>query len=116
MKSEGYTFTLRSWNLTHKCNDDIKGKNRCAYPAFVADWYMDGLKALGNKAKIHDIKFLAVEFNKTMQVNIKYHTTWRERNIVLQKLYGSYEEQYKKIPAFCEMVKGEKIPGNVATF
>lgn len=66
MKSEGYTFTLRSWNLTHKCNDDIKGKNRCAYPAFVADWYMDGLKALGNKAKIHDIKFLAVEFNKTM--------------------------------------------------
>lgn len=74
-------------------------------PAFVADWYMDRFKTLGNNAKIHDPESLAAEFNKTMRVNIKYHTSRRERNIVLQKLYGSFEEQHKKNPAFCEMVK-----------
>ncbi|XP_026399786.1 uncharacterized protein LOC113295674 [Papaver somniferum] len=50
-----------------------------------------------------------------MKVNVKYHTTWRARNIVLQNPHGIYEEQYKKILAFCEMVK-ENMPGSVASF
>ncbi|XP_026417214.1 uncharacterized protein LOC113312691 [Papaver somniferum] len=115
MKGEGNTFTLISWNLKHTCNEDVKGENRCANPSFVADWYMERLETLGNKNNIPDPESLANEFNKTMKVNIKYHTAWRARNIVLQKLYGSYEEQYKKIPAFCEMVK-EKMADSVASF
>ncbi|XP_026415797.1 uncharacterized protein LOC113311162 [Papaver somniferum] len=114
LKGEGTTFTLRSWNVKHTCNGNVKGENICANPEFVADWYMKSLETLGNKNKIPDPESLANEFNKTMKVNIKYHTTWRARNIVLQNLHGSYEEQYKKIPAFCEMVK-EKMPGSVAS-
>ncbi|XP_026451216.1 uncharacterized protein LOC113351450 [Papaver somniferum] len=76
---------------------------------------MERLETLGNKNNIPNPESLANEFNKTMKVNIKYHTSWRARNIVLQNLYGIYEEQYKKIPAFCEMVK-EKMPGSVASF
>ncbi|XP_026399561.1 uncharacterized protein LOC113295435 [Papaver somniferum] len=98
MKDEGTTFTLRSWNLKHTCNGNIKGDNRCANPTFVADWYMERLETLGNKNNIPDPESLANEFNKTM----KNH-------------YGSYEEQYKKILAFCEMVK-EKMPSSVASF
>ncbi|XP_026419534.1 uncharacterized protein LOC113315473 [Papaver somniferum] len=104
-----------NWNVKHTCNGNIKGENRCANPEFVADWYMHRLETLGSKNKIPDPESLANEFNKTIKVNIKYHTAWRARNIVLQKLHGSYEEQYKKIPAFCEMVK-EKMPGSVASF
>ncbi|XP_026428399.1 uncharacterized protein LOC113324294 [Papaver somniferum] len=59
---------------------------------------MERLETLGNKNNILDPESLANEFNKTMK-----------------NLYGSYEEQYKKIPAFCEMVK-EKMPGSVASF
>ncbi|XP_026414380.1 uncharacterized protein LOC113310041 [Papaver somniferum] len=114
-KGEGTTFTLRSWNVKHTCNGNVKGENICANPEFVADWYMHRLETLGSKNKITDPESLANEFNKTMKVNIKYHTAWRARNIVLQNLHGSYEEKYKKIPAFCEMVK-EKMPGSVASF
>ncbi|XP_026417243.1 uncharacterized protein LOC113312721 [Papaver somniferum] len=115
LKGEGTTFTLISWNVKHTCNGNVKEENRCANPEFVADWYMHRLETLGRKNKIPDPESLANEFNKTMKVNIKYHTAWRARNIVLQKLHGSYEEQYKKIPAFCEMVK-EKMPGSVSSF
>ncbi|XP_026446760.1 uncharacterized protein LOC113347333 [Papaver somniferum] len=115
LKGEGTIFTLRSWNVKHTCNGNVKEENRCANPEFVTDWYMQRLETLGNKNKIPDPESLANEFNKTMKVNIKYHTAWRARNIVLQNLHGSYEEQYKKIPAFCEMVK-EKMPGSVASF
>ncbi|XP_026436564.1 uncharacterized protein LOC113334549 [Papaver somniferum] len=115
MKGEGIKFTLRSWNLKHTCNGNVKGENRCENPTFVADWYMERLETLGNKNNIPDPESLANEFNKTMKVNIKYHTSWRSRNIVLHNLYGSYKEQYKKILAFCEMVK-EKMSGSVASF
>ncbi|XP_026436158.1 uncharacterized protein LOC113334022 [Papaver somniferum] len=115
MKGEGTSFTLRSWNLKHTCNENVKGENKCANPTFVADLYMERLETLGNKNNIPDPESLENEFNKTMKVNIKYHTAWRARNIVLQNLYGSYEEHYKKIPAFCEMVK-EKMSGSVASF
>ncbi|XP_026428189.1 uncharacterized protein LOC113324063 [Papaver somniferum] len=91
-QGEGTTFTLRSWNVKHTCNGNVKGENRCANPEFVADWYMQRLETLGNKNKIPDLVSLENEFNKTMKVNIKYHTAWRARNIVLQNLHGSYEE------------------------
>ncbi|XP_026420145.1 uncharacterized protein LOC113316140 [Papaver somniferum] len=79
---------------------------------------MERLETLGNNNNIPDPESLANEFNKTMKVNIKYHTAWRARNIVLLNLYGSYEEQYKKIPALCEMVKVtlKKMYACVASF
>ncbi|XP_026429724.1 uncharacterized protein LOC113326164 [Papaver somniferum] len=51
---------------------------------------------------------LAAQFKRDTKVTIAYHTAWRARVMVLEKLYGSYEKSYQQVPNFCEMVKGWK--------
>ncbi|XP_026399032.1 uncharacterized protein LOC113294873 [Papaver somniferum] len=58
---------------------------------------------------------LAAQFKKATNVTIAYHTAWRARVMVLEKIYGNYEKSYQQVPNFCEMVKRTN-PGSHCSF
>lgn len=104
-KGEGDTFTLRGYNIEHNHQGRGDGYNRSAIPPYVADWYMEKRKESGCDAEIPCPYDLAAQFKRDTKVTIAYHTAWRARVMVLEKLYGSYEKSYQQVPNFCEMVK-----------
>ncbi|XP_026442958.1 uncharacterized protein LOC113342733 [Papaver somniferum] len=115
-KGEGKTFILMGFNLDHNCNGNKEDMSKCANPSYVADWYYEKTKSeLGINEPVPCADDLATQFNKARKVNIRYHTAWRARVKVLEKINGNYEKSYKLVPAFCEMVK-ERNPGSIATF
>ncbi|XP_026377651.1 uncharacterized protein LOC113271943 [Papaver somniferum] len=113
-KGEGKTFTLRGFIVAHTCNGDKDDLNKLATPKYVADWCYEKMKTeLGINEPVPCPDDLATQFNKARKVNIRYHTAWRARVKVLEKLYRSYEKIYSLVPAFCEMVKYGTIPKNI---
>ncbi|XP_026432481.1 uncharacterized protein LOC113329874 [Papaver somniferum] len=113
-KGEGKTFTLRGFNVTHTCNGDKDDLNKLATPKYVAGRYYEKMKTeLGINEPVPCPDDLATQFNKARKVNIRYHTAWRARVKVLEKLHGNYEKSYSLVPTFCEMVKYGTIPENI---
>lgn len=115
-KVECKTFTLRLFNLDNNCNGDKGVRNKCANPSYVDGWYYEKIKyELGINEPVPCADDLTTQFNKAKKVNIKYHTAWRARVKVLEKINGSYEKRYQMVHVFCDMVK-ERKPRSLATF
>ncbi|XP_026459275.1 uncharacterized protein LOC113359930 [Papaver somniferum] len=100
------TFKVRSVNLTHTCKGRIvedKILNRSADPLLVVEVIQEQLKN-GSGKVIPRPRQIQEDFKASHLIDITYHTTWKDRNLVMETKYGSYEESYKLVPQFCKMV------------
>ncbi|KAI3989377.1 hypothetical protein MKX01_001546, partial [Papaver californicum] len=92
------TFVVGSVNLTHTCVGDPKSFNRSADPEYVKNIVLEKLKiSSGHNISIPDI------------------CVWKARNLVLEELFGNYEDSYNQIPRFCAMV-AKTNEGSIAKF
>lgn len=86
--------------LKNKCKGSKDSRNRTADPLFVADIVMDKMKNSSMKV-IPKPKQICNDFEASHLIKISYQTAWKARNLVLEKLHGSYEDSFKDIPQFC---------------
>ncbi|XP_026436179.1 uncharacterized protein LOC113334046 [Papaver somniferum] len=108
------TFIVRKVNLEHTCVADPKSFNRSADPEFVKDVVHEKLKQTAG-ALIPKPKHIARDFFVTHNINIPYICAWKARNLLLEDLFGNYEDSYKDVPIFCAMV-AHTNPGSVAKY
>ncbi|KAI3984472.1 hypothetical protein MKX01_000135, partial [Papaver californicum] len=95
------TFVVRSVNLTHTCVGDPKSFNRSA------DHDSGSL--------IPKPRQIAGDFCVSHNINIPYICAWKARNLVLEELFGNYEDSYNQISRFCAMV-AKTNEGSIAKF
>ncbi|XP_026421320.1 uncharacterized protein LOC113317419 isoform X2 [Papaver somniferum] len=108
------TFNLKGFSLDHTCIGDPLGRNSSANPEFVAQCVIEKLKT-STSSVLPKPAEIANDFWTSHNTLIPYHVAWKARNIVLEKINGSYDESYKLIPSLCEMIRRTN-PGSVAKF
>ncbi|XP_026409875.1 uncharacterized protein LOC113304972 [Papaver somniferum] len=101
-KKGGY-WSITSLEEKHTCAGDPFRRNKSANKYFVCDWVKDRLKSIAGKV-IPKPGQIAEDFFTQTNFNIPYQTAWKERNLVLESLYGNYEESFNNVPTFCNMV------------
>ncbi|KAI3910172.1 hypothetical protein MKW92_017034, partial [Papaver armeniacum] len=108
------TFVIRSVNLEHTCVGDPKSFNRPADPDLVKDVVLEKLKH-SSGFSIPKPRNVAEDFSMLHNIKIPYICAWKARNLVLEELFGDYEENYAEVPKFCSMV-ADTNPGFVVKF
>lgn len=103
------TFTIRSLEGTHTCGRNAQTGHHQASVDWIVNFIEERLRDNINykpKDILHDIY-------KQYGIIIPYKQAWRAKERGLQAIYGSSEEGYCLLPAYCEQIK-KKNPGSCA--
>ncbi|KAL5709790.1 hypothetical protein ACHQM5_020435 [Ranunculus cassubicifolius] len=107
-----HTFKLKLANFVHDCTPNLSGTN----PMANAQWIAEEIE---EDVRVHQRSFRPKEIIKVMTsrhfVRPKYWQAWHARAIALDKVHGSYEDSYKKIPQLCIHLL-EANPGSIIKF
>ncbi|XP_026442472.1 uncharacterized protein LOC113342022 [Papaver somniferum] len=106
------TFIVRKFNLEHTCVTEGVTKNRTANAEFVAQFLYDKLK---NGDPMSNPLSLQNQFHTTHNTSVPYHVAWRSRTKILERVNGSYEESYRLVLSFCDMVE-KTNPGSMTNY
>ncbi|KAI3837984.1 hypothetical protein MKW92_038631 [Papaver armeniacum] len=108
------TFNINGFCLEHTCIGDPLGRNSSVNPEFVVQYVIEKLKT-STSSVLPKPAEITNDFWTSHNTLIPYHVAWKARNIVLEKINGSYDESYKLVPSLCEMIKRTN-PGSIAKF
>lgn len=103
------TFTIRSLEGTHTCGKNAQNGHHQASVDWIVNFIENRLRDNINykpKDILHDIY-------KQYGITIPYKQAWRAKERGLQAIYGSSEEGYCLLPAYCEQIK-KTNPGSHA--
>lgn len=103
------TFTIRSLEGTHTCGKNAQNGHHQASVDWIVNFIENRLRDdINYKPKdiLHDIY-------KQYGITIPYKQAWRAKERGLQAIYGSSEEGYCLLPAYCEQIK-KTNPGSHA--
>ncbi|XP_028803367.1 uncharacterized protein LOC114758484 [Neltuma alba] len=103
------TFTIRSLEGTHTCGRNAHNGHHQASVDWIVSFIEERLRDNINykpKDILHDI-------HKQYGITIPYKQAWRAKERGLAAIYGSSEEGYCLLPAFCEQIK-KTNPGSFA--
>lgn len=103
------TFTIRSIEGTHTCGRNAQNGHNQASVDWIVSFIEERLRDNINykpKDILHDI-------HKQYGITIPYKQAWRAKERGLQAIYGSSEEGYFLLPAYCEQIKTTN-PGSIA--
>lgn len=103
------TFTIRSLEGTHTCGKNAQNGHHQASVDWIVNFIEERLRDNINykpKDILHDIY-------KQYGITIPYKQAWRAKERGLQAIYGSSEEGYCLLPAYCEQIK-KANPGSHA--
>lgn len=103
------TFTIRSLDGTHTCGKNAQNGHHRASVDWIVNFIENRLRDNINykpKDILHDIY-------KQYGITIPYKQAWRAKERGLQAIYGSSEEGYCLLPAYCEQIK-KTNPGSHA--
>ncbi|CAN4094350.1 unnamed protein product [Withania somnifera] len=103
------TFTIRSLEGTHTCGKNAQNRHHQASVDWIVKFIEERLRDNINykpKDILHDIY-------KQYGITIPYKQAWRAKERGLQAIYGSSEEGYCLLPAYCEQIKNTN-PGSHA--
>ncbi|XP_048134100.1 uncharacterized protein LOC125314884 [Rhodamnia argentea] len=107
--SNAPTFTIRSLEGTHACGRNAHDGHHQASIDWIVSFIYERLRSdINYKPKdiLHDIY-------KQYGIKISYKQAWRAKERGLAAIYGSSEEGYYLLPAYCEQIKSTN-PGSVA--
>ncbi|XP_022748623.1 uncharacterized protein LOC111298164 [Durio zibethinus] len=102
------TFTIRSLEGIHTCGKNAQNGHHQASVDWIVSFIEERLRDNINykpKDILHDIY-------KQYGIIIPYKQAWRAKERGLAAIYGSFEEGYCLLPAFCEQIK-KTNPGSI---
>lgn len=103
------TFVIRNLEGTHSCGKNAQTGHQQASVDWIVNFIEERLRGNINykpKDILHDIY-------KQYGITIPYKQAWRAKERGLQAIYGSFEQGYYLLPAFCDQIK-KTNPGSVA--
>ncbi|KAK6159172.1 hypothetical protein DH2020_006486 [Rehmannia glutinosa] len=103
------TFAIRSLDATHTC-----GKNaHSGHHQASVDWIVNFIEERLRDNINYKPKDILRDIYEQYGITIPYKQAWRAKERGLQAIYGSSEEGYYLLPAYCEQIR-QTNPGSVA--
>ncbi|KAG8368577.1 hypothetical protein BUALT_Bualt15G0060000 [Buddleja alternifolia] len=103
------TFSIRSLEGTHTC-----GKNaHSGHHQASIDWIVNFIEERLRDNINYKPKDILRDIYNRYGITIPYKQAWRAKERGLQAIYGSSEEGYCLLPAYCEQIR-KNNPGSVA--
>lgn len=103
------TFTIRSIEGTHTC-----GRNaQLGHHQASVDWIVNLIEERLRDNVNYKPKDILQDVQKQYGITIPYKQAWRAKERGLAAIYGSSEEGYCLLPAYCEQIKLSN-PGSIA--
>lgn len=103
------TFVIRSIEGTHTCGKSAQNGHHQASVDWVVDFIEERLRDNVN----YKPKDILEDVEKKYGITIPYKQAWRAKERGLATIYGSSEEGYCLLPAYCEQIK-KTNPGSIA--
>ncbi|CAA0807405.1 Unknown protein, partial [Striga hermonthica] len=103
------TFAIRSLDPTHTCG---KKAHACHHQASI-NWIVSFIGQNLRENMNYKPKDILQDVYKEYGITIPYKQAWRARERGLQDIYGSSEEGYYFLPAYCEQIR-KTNPGSIA--
>ncbi|XP_019256297.1 PREDICTED: uncharacterized protein LOC109234687 [Nicotiana attenuata] len=92
-------FTIKTWKDIHTCDDAFK--NPRADATTLAQYFKSKVQ---NNPK-YTIKDMRGELEHYLKLNVSRSKLKRAKNLVLQKLEGSFIDDYNKLEAYCQELR-----------
>lgn len=103
------TFTIRTIEGTHTC-----GKNaQVGHHQASVDWIVNLIEERLRDNVDYKPKDILQDVKKQYGITIPYKQAWRAKERGLAAIYGSSEEGYCLLPAYCEQIT-QSNPGSIA--
>ncbi|KAG9440663.1 hypothetical protein H6P81_020828 [Aristolochia fimbriata] len=103
------TFTIRSLEGTHTCGKTAQQGHHQA----SVDWIVSFIEERLRDDVHYKPKDILNDIQKQYGITIPYKQAWRAKERGLAAIYGSSEEGYCLLPAYCEQIK-KTNPGSIA--
>ncbi|PIA25045.1 hypothetical protein AQUCO_13300032v1 [Aquilegia coerulea] len=103
------TFVIRSIEGTHTCGKIAQNGHHQA----SVDWIVDFIEKKLRDDMNYKPKDILEDIQKQYGITIPYKQAWRAREKGLAIIYGSSEEGYCLLPAYCEQIMNTN-PGSIA--
>ncbi|KAF5202913.1 Mudr family transposase [Thalictrum thalictroides] len=103
------TFVIRSIEGTHTCGKNAQNGHHQASVDWIVDFIGERLKDDMN----YKPKDILEDIQKQYGITIPYKQAWRAKEKGLAAIYGSSEEGYCLLPAYCEQIMNTN-PGSIA--
>lgn len=103
------TFAIRSIEGTHTCGKNAQNGHHQASVDWIVSFIEERLRDNIN----YKPKDILQDIHKQYGITIPYKQAWRAKERGLQAIYGSSEEGYFLLPAYCEQIK-KTNPGSFA--
>ncbi|KAF6165656.1 hypothetical protein GIB67_011758 [Kingdonia uniflora] len=94
--SDEHTMIVKKGShLEHTCEGNIEDKNRLANALWVANYCGDGLRNIKLSRPIDVFTTIRRKFG----IDLSYWTSWNAWTICMERIIGSYDEGYFKMPS-----------------
>ncbi|XP_043710043.1 uncharacterized protein LOC122658942 [Telopea speciosissima] len=103
------TFIIRSLEGTHTCGKNAQHGHHQA----SVDWIVNFIEERLRDNMNYKPKDILQDIHRQYGITIPYKQAWRAKERGLAAIYGSSEEGYCLLPAYCEQIK-KTNPGSIA--
>ncbi|XP_022759756.1 uncharacterized protein LOC111306111 [Durio zibethinus] len=103
------TFTIRTIHDEHTCGGITHLGHQQASVQWVADAVAESLKENPH----YKPKELLEEIHRVHGITLSYKQAWRGKERIMAAVRGSFEEDYRLLPQYCDMIRRTN-PGSIA--
>lgn len=103
------TFTIRTIHGTHTC----RGVPHLGHQQATVQWVADTVAEKVKENPHFKPKQILEEIHKTHGIALSYKQAWRGKERLMGRLRGSFEEEYRLLPQYCEEIMRAN-PGSLA--
>ncbi|KAK9163596.1 hypothetical protein Syun_004498 [Stephania yunnanensis] len=103
------TFAIRSLEGTHSCGKNAQNGHHQA----SVDWIVNFIEERLRDNMNYKPKDILQDIQRQYGITIPYKQAWRAKERGLAAIYGSSEEGYCLLPAYCEQIR-KANPGSIA--
>ncbi|XP_059625978.1 uncharacterized protein LOC132269014 [Cornus florida] len=104
------TFTIRTIHEQHSCGGITHLGHQQASVQWVANSVEQRLKENPNCKP----KEILEEIHRVHGITLSYKQAWRGKERIMAALRGSFEEDYRLLPQYCDQIR-QKNPGSIAS-
>lgn len=102
-------FTIRTLNDNHTCG----GIGHLGHQQASVQWVANSVEQRLRENPLCKPKEILEEIHRTHGITLSYKQAWRGKERIMAAMRGSFEEDYRMLPQYCEQVKRTN-PGSIA--
>ncbi|KAF6147951.1 hypothetical protein GIB67_001526 [Kingdonia uniflora] len=108
---DGHNMVLKGCYFKHTCTGKVGSENKLVNTL----WITNEIEELVRDVKTLTPKDVQTTIKRKYGVNVSYYTAWNAKTICIEKITGSFDDGYNRLPELTRQVLSSN-PGSIATW